>query len=106
MLPQVVEKEPRAQKWRPQVRLRMSGNSLCSRCDERPLTRRTKSLTDDAAGFPPTYGHVLARQNAGDDLDAQFFADLPDNRSYPLPQRDFLHLVAILRDDKLCQMAT
>jgi hypothetical protein len=45
MLPQVVEKEPRAQKCRPQVRLRMSGNSLCSRCDERPLTRRTKSLT-------------------------------------------------------------
>jgi hypothetical protein len=28
------------------------------------------------------------------------------HRSYPLPQRDFLHLVAILRDDKLCQMAT
>jgi hypothetical protein len=33
-------------------------------------------------------------------------SDLPDNRSYPPPQRDFLHLVAILRDDKLCQMAT
>ena len=48
---------------------------------------------------------MFSRQNAGDDLDAQFFADLPDNRSYPLPQRDFLHLVAILRDDKLCQMA-
>jgi hypothetical protein len=41
--------------------------------------------------------HMFSRQNAGD-LDAQFFADLPDNRSYPLPQRDFLHLVAILRD--------
>ncbi len=25
--------------------IRKSENSLCSRCDERPLTRRTKSLT-------------------------------------------------------------
>jgi hypothetical protein len=41
---------------------------------------------------------MLPRQNAGDDLDAPFLAHLPDNRSYPLPQRDFQHLVAILRD--------
>src|ERR1700719_1288418 len=105
MLPLVMEKEPRAQKCRPPA-LAQFRKLLCTRCDERPSTRRTKSLTAIWAGFPPTYGRVLARQNAGDDLDAQFFADLPDNRSYPLPQRDFLHLVAILRDDKLCQMAT
>src|SRR5947207_3259338 len=41
---------------------------------------------------------MFSRQNAGDDLDAKFFAQLPDNRSYPLPQRAFQHLVAILRD--------
>ena len=41
---------------------------------------------------------MFSRQNPGDDLDAKFFAQLPDNRSYPLPQRAFQHLVAILRD--------
>src|SRR4030088_861185 len=41
---------------------------------------------------------MFSRQNAGDDLDAKFLAQLPDNRSYPLPQRAFQHLVAILRD--------
>ena len=41
---------------------------------------------------------MFSRQNAGYDLDAQFSAHLPDNRSYPLPQRAFQHLVAILRD--------
>ena len=41
---------------------------------------------------------MFSRQNAGDDLDAKFFAQLPDNRSYPLPQRAFQHPVAILRD--------
>ena len=41
---------------------------------------------------------MLPRQPAGDDLDAEFLAPLPDNRSYPLPQRAFQHLVAILRD--------
>jgi hypothetical protein len=41
---------------------------------------------------------MVPRQNAGDDLDAEFLADLPDNRSYPLPQRAFQHLGAILRD--------
>jgi hypothetical protein len=41
---------------------------------------------------------MFSRQNAGDDLDAKFFAQLPDNRSYPLPQCAFQHLVAILRD--------
>jgi len=48
------------------------------------------------AGFPRTYGHVPA--TAGYDLDAQLFAHLPDNRSYPLPQRTLQHLVVILRD--------
>src|ERR1700730_7825759 len=41
---------------------------------------------------------MFSRQNTGYDLDAQFLADLPDDRSYPLPQRAFQHLVAILRD--------
>ena len=41
---------------------------------------------------------MFSRQTAGDDLDAQFFAHLSDNRSYPLLQRAFQHLVAILRD--------
>src|SRR6202163_4514009 len=41
---------------------------------------------------------MFSRQNAGYDLDAQFSAHQPDNRSYPLPQRAFQHLVAILRD--------
>src|SRR5450756_1873720 len=41
---------------------------------------------------------MFSRQNAGYNLDAQFLAHLPDNRSYPLPQRAFQHLVAILRD--------
>jgi hypothetical protein len=41
---------------------------------------------------------MFSRQNAGDDLEAQVFAHLPDNRSYLLPQRAFQHLVAILRD--------
>src|ERR1700730_17362136 len=41
---------------------------------------------------------MFSRQNARDDLDAKFFAQLPYNRSYPLPQRAFQHLVAILRD--------
>ena len=41
---------------------------------------------------------MFPRQNAGDDRYAEFRADLPDNRSYPLPQRAFQHLVAILRD--------
>ena len=41
---------------------------------------------------------MLPRQHAGDDLDAEFLAHLPDNRSYPLPQRAFQHLVGILRD--------
>ena len=39
---------------------------------------------------------MFSRQNAGYDLDAQFSAHLPDNRSNPLPQRAFQHLVAIL----------
>jgi hypothetical protein len=30
---------------------------------------------------------MFSRQNAGYDLYAQFFAHLPDNRSYPIPQR-------------------
>jgi hypothetical protein len=34
---------------------------------------------------------------------AKFFAQLPDNRSYPLPQRAFQHLVAILRE---CEFVT
>ncbi|MGH6823475.1 MAG: hypothetical protein ACRECP_04775 [Methylocella sp.] len=29
---------------------------------------------------------MFSRRHAGDDLDAQFFADLPDNPSYPLPK--------------------
>src|ERR1035437_1706204 len=37
-------------------------------------------------------------QNAGDDLDSQFLADLPDNRSYPLPQRAFQNLIAVFGD--------
>jgi hypothetical protein len=41
---------------------------------------------------------VFPLQHAGDDLDAEFLAHLPDNRSYPLPQRAFQHVVAILRD--------
>ena len=41
---------------------------------------------------------MFSRQNAGYDLDAQFFAHLPDNRSYASPQRAFQPLVAILRD--------
>jgi hypothetical protein len=32
----------------------------------------------------------FSRQSAGDDLDDQFLAHLPDNRSYPLPQRAFV----------------
>jgi hypothetical protein len=38
---------------------------------------------------------MFSRQNAGQDLDAQFFAHLPDNRSYPLAQRAFQHFVAV-----------
>src|SRR5450631_1959012 len=49
---------------------------------------------------------MFSRQNAGYDLDAQFFAHLPDNRSYPLPQRAFQHLVAILRDPDDVSRAT
>jgi hypothetical protein len=41
---------------------------------------------------------MLPRQHAGDDLDAEFLARLPDHRSYPLPRRAFQHRVAILRD--------
>ena len=41
---------------------------------------------------------VLFGQNAGDDLDSQFLADLPDNRSYPLPQRAFQNLIAVFGD--------
>jgi hypothetical protein len=41
---------------------------------------------------------MFSRQNAGYDLDTQFFAHLPDNCSYPFPQHAFEHLVAILRD--------
>jgi hypothetical protein len=31
--------------------LRKSGNSICTRCDARPLTRRTKSLTAICGGI-------------------------------------------------------
>jgi hypothetical protein len=41
---------------------------------------------------------MFSRQNARDDLDTQFFAHLPDNRSYPVPQRAFQHLVAVFCD--------
>src|SRR5450756_1643760 len=41
---------------------------------------------------------VLFGQNAGDDLDSQFLADQPDNRSYPLPQRAFQNLIAVFGD--------
>jgi hypothetical protein len=41
---------------------------------------------------------MVSRQDTGYDLDAQVFAYLPDNRSHPLRQRAFQHLVAILRD--------
>ena len=51
MLLLVVEKEPRARKSRPQVRLRKSENAICARCDERPLARRTKSLTALCGGI-------------------------------------------------------
>jgi hypothetical protein len=36
---------------------------------------------------------MFPRQPAGDDLDAAFLAHLPDNHSYPLPQRAFQHVV-------------
>jgi hypothetical protein len=42
--------------------------------------------------------HKLFGQYAGHDLDAEFFADLSDNRSYPFSQCAFQHFVAILRD--------
>jgi hypothetical protein len=31
-------------------------------------------------------------------LHIQFFADLPDDRSYPIPQGSLQHLIAILRN--------
>jgi hypothetical protein len=37
-------------------------------------------------------------QHAGYNFHAQFFADLPDDRSYPISQSAFQHFVAVLRD--------
>src|ERR1700731_3186718 len=55
MLPLVMEKEPRAQKSRPPA-LAQFRKLLCTRCDE----RAHEVLSQYAARFPPTYGHVLA----------------------------------------------
>jgi hypothetical protein len=41
---------------------------------------------------------MLFGQYAGDDLYAEFFADLSDDRSYPISQSAFQHFVAIFRD--------
>jgi hypothetical protein len=41
---------------------------------------------------------MFPRQHPGDDLDAQFLADLPDDRSYAVPQGSFEDAIAILRD--------
>ena len=82
----------------PPLALRKSGNSICTRCDEPSLDAPHEVADGNMRRDFHEHMDMFSRQNAGYDLDAQFSAHLPDNRSYPLPQRAFQHLVAILRD--------
>jgi hypothetical protein len=70
MLPLVMEKEPRAQKCRPQVRLRNSGNSSVPDV----MSVRRKSLSAICGGDFHQHMDMFSRQHAGDDLYAQVFA--------------------------------
>src|SRR5450759_5366904 len=63
-----------------------------------PFDTANEVADRDMRWYVDEHVDVLFGQNAGDDLDSQFLADLPDNRSYPLPQRAFQNLIAVFGD--------
>ncbi len=61
-----------------------------------PLDTANEVADRDLRGYLHEHVDMLFGQNARYDLDAQFFAHLPNDGSYPLAQCSFQNLLAIL----------
>ena len=61
-----------------------------------PLDTANEVADRDLRGYLHEHVDMLFGQNARYDLDAQFFAHLPNDGSYPLAQCSFQNLIAIL----------